>query len=43
MKKENIWLGVEQLTNDPGYVQTINTEVGSEPSLAEQLVKKWEL
>lgn len=39
MKKENIWLGVEQLTNDPGYVQMINTEMGSEPSLAEQLVK----
>ncbi|MEY2904518.1 MAG: hypothetical protein RJA52_534, partial [Bacteroidota bacterium] len=39
MNKENIWLGVEQLTNDPGYVQTVNTESGVEPSLAEQLVK----
>jgi MoCo/4Fe-4S cofactor protein with predicted Tat translocation signal len=39
MNKENVWLGVEQLTNDPEYVKTVNSEFASESSLAEQLVK----
>jgi len=40
MKNDMVWVGLEQLTNDPEYTKSIEQEFSNQPSLAEQLVEK---